>query len=448
MFNDRYADSLLRQGIIEAKAGLKDTARKYFERALIVDPGDLQLQAEVNYWLSEIEDDPQKKRTFLEEVLSINPAYAPARRSLAILDGKLNREEMIDPNALPGTSGEPMNVDADRFMCKKCGARLVFAPDGQTLMCEHCQDKQAPGLENGEASEQDFFVAMATARGHSKPVATQVFHCKGCGAEFVLAPGTLSSTCAYCSSPHVFKLEKLRDLVQPEGIIPHKFTRTQAAVYLVEWVEENQIVPSTKVEQPRGLYMPVWTFDIGGSLECYGEVYESNDDFDFGKQSSSIRQVKQSYPVLIDDLLVPASKKLMTNAIPLCDDYSLEDVQAYDPRFLANWPVEVYDVPMANASLEARAQANKLYQSTLKEKFPDLMNFRTSSANLSVSSFKLILLPLWMTTISLGNKEYPWLLDGQTGTVEASSLLKMARKQTKKSASGLANWLDGFLGEE
>ena len=43
-------------------------------------------------------------------------------------------------------------------------------------------------------------------------VNTGLFHCKGCGAEFILPPDVISTNCAYCDSPYVVSLEKSREL--------------------------------------------------------------------------------------------------------------------------------------------------------------------------------------------------------------------------------------------
>ena len=245
-----YAESLLRSGIIEAKAGENGTARRYLERAVSAS-GEHDVLSEAWYWLSKVANDPIEKRSALENCLALNLRHSRARRALAVLDGKLDEKEIINPDALSVQSTDSTMASADRFMCPQCGAKMIFAPDGSGLICEHCTRNQSLG-SGGEAEEQDFLIAMATARGHGKPVATQVFHCQGCGAEFILPPDVLSTTCAYCNSPHVVSLEESANLLQPEGVIPQAFNQKQAARLLVDWVEGNGIKPQGKVDLPRG----------------------------------------------------------------------------------------------------------------------------------------------------------------------------------------------------
>src|SRR5512140_3544116 len=163
-----YSSDLLRSGIIELKAGNRESARRYFDRAIYMS-SDHDVLAEAWYWMSQISDDPAEKRRALENCLSHDLRHARARRALAILDGKLKPDEIIDPEApLPGTDTGSQS-DAQRFMCPKCGGRMHFAPDGQSLVCDYCTRSQpvvtAAAEYAARPEQQDFLLAMATARG-------------------------------------------------------------------------------------------------------------------------------------------------------------------------------------------------------------------------------------------------------------------------------------------
>ena len=266
-----YSKELLRTGIIEAKSGNHDVARRYLDRAIYMS-GSHDVLAEAWFWMGEITADPVEKRKAMENCLSHDLRHSRARRALAILDGKLKADEVINPDKLPAAPNGSRQADADRFMCPKCGGRMSFAPDGQGLVCEYCTRNQILGAGLQEADEKDFIIAMATARGHGKPLQEQVFHCKGCGAEFILPPKQISASCVYCDSPHVVSLEKTKDLLAPDGIIPHVFNQKRAIKLLIDWVEGNGIKPEKQVELPRGLYLPLWTFDVGGAIDYTYEI--------------------------------------------------------------------------------------------------------------------------------------------------------------------------------
>ncbi len=194
MSSSDYSKELLRSGIIEAKAGSKTSARRYLDRAIYMS-GDHDVLAEAWFWMAEVTDDPAEKHKALENCLSHDLHHARARRSLAILEGRLKADEVINPDKLPPAPEGVRGADAQRFMCPKCGGRMSFAPDGQSLVCEYCTRNQSLAAGSTD-NEKDFIVAMATARGHGKPLQDQVFHCNGCGAEFILPPKQISASCA------------------------------------------------------------------------------------------------------------------------------------------------------------------------------------------------------------------------------------------------------------
>lgn len=441
-----YSKDLLRSGIVEAKAGQKESARRYLDRAIYMS-GSHDVLAEAWFWMGEVGTDPAERRKAYENCLAHDLRHTRAKRALAILDGKLNPDDLIDPNQLPAVPENARDAEAKRFMCPKCGGRMSFAPDGSNaLVCDYCSSNQT--LSNGPADEKDFVVAMATLKGHGKPLQEQVFHCKGCGAEFILPPTQLSASCVYCASPHVVSLEKTKDLLAPDGIIPHAFDQRKAVQLLIDWVEESKIKPEKKVDLPRGLYLPLWTFDIGGVIDYTGEIVEYEQEFISGKRQRKVTRITDQFPVLVDDLPLPASRKPSAVFLRLIPTFELRALKPYDARFLSNWPAEIYDVPMADASLDARGQTYKKYQKEIPYSLNNITLIHTSSANLTVESFKLNLLPVWMTEIPFNGREHLVLINGQNGIVASDISDKTLKvKNDEEEKGSLMDFLADLLND-
>jgi hypothetical protein len=438
MFDD-YGRQLLKSGIIDAKTGQRESARRYLDRAVYIS-SDHDVLAEAWFWMSEVLDDPVEKRRALENCLAHDLQHARARRSLALLDGKLKAGEIIDPDHLPPAPAGLRAAHAERFMCPKCGGRMSFTPDGHSLVCEYCTRNQQFIAQPGTAGEKDFLIAMATARGHGRPLDQQVFHCEGCGCEFILPPSQISFTCIYCGSPHVVNWDPEEQLLAPDGILPHSFERQRADQILTEWMQSNRIKPEAACDSPRGVYLPLWTFDVGGEIDYVGETVDQ-DDLQFGRKRPKMVRVNDSYPVQINDLPIPASRKLSAVFLKLIPGFELRGIQPYNPRYLASWPAEVYDIPMAEASLDARAQALSRYKRNLPGLLDSVKIISTSSAKMTVESFRLNLLPVWVTEIQFSGRQHLVLVNGQNGTV-ASDL-----PGKKKEEKGLMDWLGDLLGE-
>src|SRR5512136_2805057 len=138
------ARELLVRGVAAAKTGQardREEARFYLEWVLRSDDATSDQKASAWLWLSQIEDDTGKKRDCLENVLAWDPANTLARRGLAILDGRLKAEDIVDPNK----PIEPMKPDAApqpsavrRYVCPKCGGRMSYLAEQRSLVCDYC----------------------------------------------------------------------------------------------------------------------------------------------------------------------------------------------------------------------------------------------------------------------------------------------------------------------
>jgi hypothetical protein len=416
-----YDNDLLRQAIIHLRANELTTARRYLERALeVADDWDTRVQA--NFYLSQVTDDPMQKRKYLEDVLAISPTHAEARKALAILDGKLKPEDIVNPDNLPTQSTETQNAKADRFTCPKCGARMVFSPDGRSLYCESCTRNQTLSAKAPDA-EQDFILAMATGKGHRKPVATQTFNCQGCGAQFILPPQVISETCAYCGSVHVVKTT--RELLEPDSIVPMAFGQRDAALRLVKWVEKNEIKPEGKVQAPRGIYLPIWTFDIMGNIPWNGTIYRNKQTI----------PVSGEEIVSYDDIVVYGTPKLADLMPKIIQGFTLSGAPAYDSRYLAGWPAEVNATTLSAASLEARKQAVLRVRASIRMQMGHVSNLGYATSGVSITSFKLALIPVWVTEYPLEGHAFRVLINGQSGQVHGET-----------PSRGVLGWLDSMLG--
>lgn len=432
---DRSTDVhyLLLRGEAAAKEGNRLEAAHYLEWVLRTESTEDE-KLEAWYWLALASQDPDEKRHYLEEVLTRNPLHVRARRQLAILDGRLPEEEIVDPEKLPPTAGDrPQVADTHRFLCPRCAARMVFAPDGESLYCEHCGYGRAPGSGNGMVNEQDFIVAMATARGHSRPETMQAFQCEGCAAAFLLAPETISITCPYCNATYAVEMRETRELVPPQGIIPFAIEEEQAQRRVDGWLARQKGAGRAPVH---GVYLPVWTFDIGGAIgwEGHGQEYEPS--------TRQWRPLAGTHPIFYDDYLVPGSTTLPEGlARAAINRFDLAQLVNFEQAYLAAWPAQTYEINVGDASLAARRGVLETKRQEVLARLEGRVNqIRLSTAEMVVESYKLLLLPLWIAHYRLGPRTYTIVVNGQTGAVGGE-------RPRRTGAGALAEVAARFLGK-
>ncbi|MDT8306675.1 MAG: hypothetical protein RRC07_12130, partial [Anaerolineae bacterium] len=339
---------LLVEGIAAARAGEHGTARRYLERLLRAEP-EPDERTEACLWLSRISSDEREKRAYLEEILAHRPGEPRARRELAILDGRLQPDEIVDPDKLAAETASEQTPAARRFTCPRCAARLVFTPDGEGLYCEHCGYGQTPE-QKGTVEEQDFIVTMARAEGHRQPVGTQTFECESCSASFFLAPTALSFTCPYCDATYSLSEGTTRLLILPDAVIPFAVTEAAAQKRVDEWLRAKDIGKRALVH---ALYLPLWTFDVGGAIRWsgYRQVQRKPEQIDVDGPVFLPQREEGDYAILLDDYPVAACKTLPAALHPLLRRFDFEAAVPFEAGYLANWPAQTYEMAVSDASL-------------------------------------------------------------------------------------------------
>jgi hypothetical protein len=426
MFLDSPLFDLLSRGRAAAKAGEAAEARRYLERLLGMYPS-LDERMEALYWLSEVSQDPKEQRDCLEEILANNLGDARARRKLAILDGKLKQDEIVDPDHVPPPpKGASQEAVARSFTCPKCGGKRVFAPDGQTLVCEYCENQERVQSEPSGGVGDDFLVALATGKAHRKPVSAHALTCRGCGSTFLLPAERITQICPYCGSPYGIEQIEVRELDAPDSIIPFSVDLQKVKLALRDWFQKYMPNERPRLTPGVGTYLPAWVFSMGGQINWTGRVYHNK----IWVPVSGGRIVSE------DNLLIPATKRLPPGLQGVFQQFDLSAVQPFDLRFLANWMAETFQIPAAEAALDARKQAIDRMSGLIKADEMDgsIDSFQMHTANMLVEAYRLVLLPVWMTTYVLDEKSYELIINGQTAAVLG-----------QRPQKGLGGWLQSLL---
>jgi hypothetical protein len=415
--------SLLAIGIAAAKDNAKAQARRYLNKALASYP-TLEQTIKAYMWLSQISDTPEERREYLETLLALDPNNPIAHRGLAILDGRLKPEDIIDPdNFSVPTPMQPQQVQSRQFTCSQCSGRMVYNPQGK-LICEYCERhaSSSPGAQEDETiEEKNFILTLATAKGHSHPVTHHCLHCRGCGASFILTPELLSATCPYCASTHAIEQGESKELMPPEAIIPYTVDKDTAHRASIQWLKAKRLKSLRQTSPLTGLYIPVWTFDVSCDILIEYEVEDHPD--------APPRKVRSNHIYAFDDILIPAGYTLPESMNEELECYHMAGLVPYDSKYIAGWFAETYQTNVSDASLAARKRAMERSKRRLRTG-GTVPSYRVIYPKLAVQSYKLILLPLWIAHYRDDQKSYTLIVNGQTGAVRG-----------EKPRQGFVDWL-------
>jgi DNA-directed RNA polymerase subunit RPC12/RpoP len=404
------AHDLLVRGIGAAKSGERAEARNCLEWALRQEPSAEQA-LEAKIWLSEAAEDPQEARRWLEDILAGDPTNPRARRRLALLDGRLRSEDVVDPDRPPPVPSEDSDIESKRFVCPACGGPMAYAPDGEDLQCDHCGRRGAVGSSLGHAGspENDFVLALATARGHVRPKASRTFDCTACGARFLLAAATLSLTCPYCDATYTVEAGDERLLIAPEMLAPMAVAEPDVRRRLIAWAGGDHA--PLVIDRLTAVYLPVWLFEMGGVVD-WSTAPSGNHSWAAQAEPPSGTEPPWT------PIAVLASSHLTQGQTAAAEESDPAHLVPFDSAFLAAWPAETYSLSLSDAALRARQRSLKATGDRLAAaaggRRPSLR-----SARMVVDSYRLILVPVWLAAVRLAETEISVAVSGTTGIAHA-----------------------------
>lgn len=398
---------LLVRGSAAARVGEEKEARFFLEWLLTLD-ADNDERLEAQYWLAKISTNPEEKKRLLEEVLSAQPFHLLARREWMILQGKLSPGEIIDPDNMPAGKIQVSNANPQRFVCPQCGGRMVYAPDGASLTCEYCEVKKRQ--EQGSPDEEgDFFLSMATLKGHCQPEGQATFTCQGCGAAFILPQTDLSITCPHCKSVYVKIFPDSDDHIGPSAIFPARITLQAAKNIIQQWLIEQNDDRKHLSQELTGIYLPIWWFSIGGNLHYKYLIPQKN---------KPAKVFTHTRPMMQSDVCVPACKHHEDEVKQIIQAADFKDMLDYTPEYIANWLAETYQITLADASLKARQIGLQREKIAAGMSIPDTAeDISFSSHEMVVESYQLVLYPIWFAEFCYQNEKESFAIDAVYGKV-------------------------------
>ena len=219
--------------------------------------------------------------------------------------------------------------------------------------------------------------------------------------------------------------EESRELITPDAVIPFALNFQQITNAMKNWLKSEPLPAPIKVARGNGVYLPVWVFEVGGSLTWNCEVEIGNRWLP--------RQAAE--PLIPRKIAICAARRVPRTFPALLKTYLFDKIIPFEERWLADYLAETYDIPVSDASLNARKEVLDRESARLRSqiKLP-VREWRISSRALSVTSYQLVLVPLWVTYYLCQEERFVMLVNGQTGEVTG-----------ERPARGLKRLLEGLL---
>lgn len=319
--------------------------------------------------------------------------------------------------------------------CPNCGAAMQFDPITGGLSCEFCGYKEEIKREVNEAGEEkkaeeiDLFSETNT-EGYDWGTKNKVVICKSCGAESIYDELQIADVCPYCGSNQVMQASEDVKTLAPGGVVPFKIDDKQAGSLFTKWIKGKFFCPkkakdSARPEAFKGVYLPYWTYDADTKSTYtarYGIDREVKDKDGKSEKKTDWYMTGGIYNRFFDDVLVFGSKRYEKDLMSRIEPFDTAANVAYQPKYLEGFTAERYSIGLkdgwttASEKIENQIENGIRDEVRKKHKADHVDNVKVNT-KFDKTTYKYLLLPVWMSAFTYKDKIYRFLVNGQSGKV-------------------------------
>ncbi len=335
--------------------------------------------------------------------------------------------------------------DKQTVTCPNCGATLAYKPGTTSLVCEHCNSsfEIKPQETQAEAQkENDLQTALASSWQSAQPqIQAFVVKCPACGAQTALEQNVFSSACAFCGTPITVPPDQ-RSQAHPQAVLPFKFDREPATAEFNKWLRKlwfapNNLKKTATSDRFNGMYLPFWTFDADTQTAYRGERGTHYTETTRNSKGETVQVTRTRWAAVsgmvqrvFNDLLVTASRALPEKYLARLEPWDLANLVAYDNRYLTGFKAEVSQVDIKEGYEEAKKMMEgAIRQDVNRDIGGDEQRINSMDTQYSATTYKYILLPVWLSIYRYGSKVYRFVVTARTGEVQGErpySAIKIA----------------------
>lgn len=331
----------------------------------------------------------------------------------------------------PAPEPEEEHRETVQFNCPQCHAATAYSATDGGLTCTHCGYYEPPqkAVVGKGAEEFEFTVETMQRAAHGWGMARKELQCQNCGVYTSVPPDSLTHTCPFCDSNNVIQREAPQDVLRPRFLIPFKIEADACHDVAREWMGSSWMTPNAlkrlaDVEEFIGVYLPFWTFDAVTEADWQAEVGHTKTEryYANGEWKTRTKTVWkwESGHVRVDhdDLVVEGTTRLSQLLLGQIKAYNLHDLAPYEPKYLAGFQAQSYDVVLEKAWEQGRhAMRDRTKESCRSQASTSKIRNFSMNLNFTNESWRYILLPVYLANYDYDNKSYQVMVNGQTGTI-------------------------------
>lgn len=320
--------------------------------------------------------------------------------------------------------------DIKRYPCSSCGAELEFNTEQAQLKCNYCGYQEVISSDR-VVEEKCFNEQLNSDRIKLKTLSETALEvsCSDCGANIIFEPPQVAGNCPFCAANIVTQPKLAEPIITPEAVIPFTIGRKKVSKNLQQWLSKHWFVPNelkklAQLEKIQGVYLPFWTYDADTATYYRGErgITECDEDEDGSSSNCTTNWSPVSGQVVrfFDDILVSGTNLIERDRLGKLEPWHLqESLKPYNPSYLAGFEAQRSQIDLEDGfEIAKNIMACQIREDVEKDIGGDEQRIHHLSTSYNATTFKHILLPVWLTSYRYRNKQYQVIINGYTGKIK------------------------------
>ncbi len=311
---------------------------------------------------------------------------------------------------------EAKNTEIDKIKdtkCINCSGIMKLDTPSASLICPYCGYSVKIAYHDTEMIEERTFHTQMNR--DNQDFEKGVIVCKSCGAQSFIHSSKIISVCEFCGSNQL--IQKNEDALEPDGIIPFKIGQEDLKNYIKKWLNKKKLCSFSfkkkfQISDAHGVYIPYWSFDAKThSTYWNGLIYGEG----------------------VDDFLVPAATDYNAEELRKIEPYNTEENKEFKSQYLTGYDSQYYDIGLRDAwamavnDIKDRLMDDIVKDERRRKNIVSKKILKGLRTQFSKVTYKYLLLPVWFIDIDYKNKNYRFLMNGQTGKIAGKVPISIAK---------------------
>lgn len=331
-----------------------------------------------------------------------------------------------------------MEIKTVTYQCPNCNAALEYNNALGKFKCLFCDSefnendikKQFAENEGFRLSQDNLEAEQEAARDEANRQAEEfsgasaLYTCPNCGAGVICDSLTASTRCHFCHTP-VILTGRLSGEFKPNLIIPFKKTKEQAEAAFREYCKGKFLLPKgfkseAQISNITPLYVPYWlkSGSVNAFIHAEGKKINSWRVGDTRFTNTKIFNVIRRADMTFVRVPCDGSKRIDDSLMQSIEPFDYSGIKPFSMSYLSGCGAEKYDVTAEEASPVIDRRVTNAAAEVLRADMTGYSSISEKNSDYRFTRQQTVygLLPVWFLNYTYKGKDYPFVMNGQTGS--------------------------------